>query len=143
FGRSDVAVVPNGLDLEPWRAAADRPEPSARPGVLRVVATQRLAPRKRAVPMIRIVQEVHERLGRTSSGSPRIHLTVAGAGPGARAVRAEVAGGDLDEVVTLLGRVPRDLLPTLYRAQEVFLSPVHLEAFGLAALEARSAGLAV
>lgn len=143
FGCADVAVVPNGLHLDPWRAAAARPEPGALPGVLRVVATQRLAPRKRAAPMIRIIEKVHGRLGYMSSGSPRTHLTVAGDGPGARGVRAEIARAGLHDVVTLLGRVPRDLLPTLYRAQDVFLSPTHREAFGLAALEARAAGLAV
>lgn len=142
LGRDDVLVVPNGLDLGQWRAAAEHREP-AQTGTLRVVASQRLAARKRAVALIRIVDQVHERLGRDEHGSPRVHLTVAGDGAASGAVRSEVAAEGLDDVVTLLGRVPRDLLPTLYRSQDVFVSPAHLEAFGLAALEARAAGLAV
>ncbi|MGC0142822.1 glycosyltransferase family 4 protein [Pseudactinotalea sp. Z1732] len=143
LGRSDVQVVPNGLDLAPWRGVAVRPEPGAEPGVLRVVASQRMASRKRTVPLIRVIAQVHERLGRTERDTPRIHLTLAGDGPGMAAVRSRVAAAELDDVITLLGRVPRDVLPTLYRAQDVFVSPTSLEAFGLAALEARAAGLAV
>lgn len=143
FGRTDVAVVPNGVHLRPWRSAAGNPVPPSVPGVLRVVAAQRLASRKRAVPMIRMLAQAHQALGRGATGHPRIHLTVAGDGPAAGAMRRQIAAGDLDEVVTLLGRVPRQVLPTLYRSQDVFFSPTRLEAFGLSALEARAAGLAV
>lgn len=143
LGRDDVTVLPNGLDLDPWRAAAAGAEPSPAPGVLRVVATQRLAPRKRAVPLVRILGRVHQRVGRDQDGAPRVHLTIAGEGPAAGSVRAQIAAQGLDEVVSVLGRVPRELLPTLYRAQDVFFSATNLEAFGLAALEARAAGLAV
>ena len=142
--RQDVTVVPNGLDLGPWRAVATAAsQANPEPGTLRVVASQRLARRKRAVPLVRIITRAHEQLGRTSSGRPRIHLTVAGDGAGAAAIRSQIAREDLYDVVTLLGRVPRGLLPTLYRAQDVFISPARLEAFGLAALEARTAGLAL
>lgn len=141
--RDEVQVVPNGLDLNPWRVSAENPEPGSESGVLRVVASQRLAPRKRGTALVDVVARAHEELGRTDSGAPRIHLTIAGDGPAAAAVRSRVPRLGLDDVVTMLGRVPRDLLPMLYRAQDVFLSPVRLEAFGLAALEARAAGLAV
>lgn len=143
LGRRDVTVLPNGLDLMPWRQAAAAHERSVQPGVMRVVASQRLAPRKRAVPLVRILDRVNERLGRDEHGRARIHLTIAGDGPAASTVRSAMAAQGLTDVVTLLGRVPREVLPTLYRAQDVFISPAHLEAFGLAALEARAAGLAV
>lgn len=139
LGRADVAVVPNGLDLEPWREAAARPVP--REGPLRVIATQRLAPRKRAVPLVRLVAAAHEQLGRDASGRARIRLVLAGGGPAEEHVRREIADGDLEAVA--MGRVRREMLPTLYRDQDVFVSPARLEAFGLAALEARAAGLAV
>ncbi|CAM3691632.1 glycosyltransferase family 4 protein [Occultella aeris] len=141
--RDDVTVLPNGLDLMPWRAAAATPVAASEPGLLRVVATQRLAPRKRAVPLVQLVGAAAERLGRDERGRPRIRLSIAGSGPAEAAVRAEIAAAGLEDVVTLLGRVPRDVLPTLYRDQDVFVAPARLEAFGIAPLEARAAGLAV
>ncbi|TDE97598.1 glycosyltransferase family 1 protein [Occultella glacieicola] len=144
--RDDVTVLPNGLDLAPWRAAArgtPGPVAPADPGVLRVVATQRLAPRKRAVPLVRLVGAAAETLGRDGRGRPRIRLSIAGSGPAEAALRAEIAAAGLEDVVTLLGRVPREVLPTLYRDQDVFVAPARLEAFGIAPLEARAAGLAV
>lgn len=141
--RSDVTVLPNGLDLEPWRAAAAHALPSTHPGTLRVVATQRLAPRKRALPLVQAVARAHRELGDSPDGSPRIHLTLVGGGPAEAQVRAEVAAAGLEHVVHLMGRVPRAVLPTLYRDQDVFVSPAVLEAFGIAPLEARAAGLAV
>lgn len=145
FGRDDVAVVTNGIDLAPWRAVAaavsDADDDVARP--LRVVATQRLAPRKRGVPLVRAVARAVRDLGASGAAEPGIHLTIAGAGAEADAVRREAERWGIGEAVTLLGRVDRSDLPGLYAGQDVFASAVALEAFGIAALEARAAGLAV
>ena len=141
--RSDVTVLPNGLDLAPWRAAAEHALPNGKPGTLRVVATQRLAPRKRAMPLVHAVQRAHRELGDLPDGTPRIRLTLVGGGPAEAQVRAEVAAEGLEQVVHVMGKVPRAVLPTLYRDQDVFVSPAVLEAFGIAPLEARAAGLAV
>lgn len=142
LGRDDVAVVTNGLDLAPWVAAArghvDRGE-----GPLRVVATQRLAPRKRSVPLVRAFAGALERLGPDHAGRRRAQLTLVGSGPDTPAVRREVERLGVADAVSLRGRVDRSLLPALYTRQDVFLSAVELEAFGIAALEARAAGLAV
>ncbi|GAA1633682.1 glycosyltransferase family 4 protein [Georgenia ruanii] len=158
---ADVLVVPNGLDVAAWAPPAgpddDGAGPAAQPaggssvpgvslppaGPLRVVATQRLAPRKRPVPLVRVIAAAHERLGRDAAGRPRLHLTLVGSGPAERAVRAEVARRGLGDVVEVAGRLPRAALAGRYRGEHVFLAPARLEAFGIAALEARAAGLAV
>ncbi|MFV0425821.1 MAG: glycosyltransferase family 4 protein [Beutenbergiaceae bacterium] len=142
IGHDDVAVLPNGFDLQPWQAAATRPIPSSRPGTLRVVAAQRFAPRKRTVALLRAVAGAHQRLG-LSNGAGRIQLTLAGSGVQQRLVERTIQDLSLPSVVTLLGRVPRQVLPTIYRSQDVFLSSAILENGGGAALEARVAGLAV
>jgi glycosyltransferase involved in cell wall biosynthesis len=142
LGRDDVAVVTNGLDLAPWRAAAQR-RAARGDGPLRLVATQRLAPRKRSVPLVRAFAAALARLGPDRRGDPRARLTVVGSGPEAAAVRREVDRLALGGAVTLLGRVPREDLPEIYAHHDAFLSAVELEAFGIAALEARAAGLAV
>ncbi|WP_420112238.1 glycosyltransferase family 4 protein [Pseudactinotalea sp.] len=143
LGRSDVSVLPNGLDLAPWVAAAASPVPNAVPGTLRVVATQRLAPRKRAIPLISAIARAHEQLGRRPDGSARLRFTLVGGGPAEGQVRAEVQARRLEDVVTVMGKAPRAVLPTIYRDHDVFASPSVLEAFGIAPLEARAAGLAI
>lgn len=143
IGRDDVGILPNGFDLAPWRQAAAHPIPNAHPGTLRVVAAQRFAPRKRTGPLLRIVAHAHTRLGRRADGEPRLRVTIAGGGAQEPMVRRLIAELDLADVVTLLGRVPREVLPTLYREQDVFVSTAILENGAGAALEARVAGLAV
>ncbi|WP_141371843.1 glycosyltransferase family 4 protein [Cellulomonas cellasea] len=151
FG-AEVGVVPNGMDLDVWaplepaaRAAADaRPGPTdgaAAPepdGPVRLVATMRLAPRKRAVPLVELVGAAARRLP-----PGRLHLTIIGDGPVRGRVEQVVAAQGLRDVVTLRGRLPREQVRAAYADADVFLAPAELEAFGIAALEARTAGLAV
>ncbi|WP_454299170.1 glycosyltransferase family 4 protein [Salana multivorans] len=139
----EVGVLPNGLDLEEWRP---RPSPQGGPQApadpppapLRIVATQRVAPRKRSGELVDVVAAVTRRLGPGS-----VRLTVAGDGPDLARVRQRARAAGVSGAVELLGRVPRTELPALYAQQDVFLSVARLEAFGIAALEARAAGLPV
>ena len=49
----------------------------------------------------------------------------------------------MGDSVTLAGRVDRDQLKAIYRTADLFVAPAFLESFGIAALEARCAGLPV
>ncbi|GIG19389.1 glycosyl transferase family 1 [Cellulomonas chitinilytica] len=138
-----VEILPNGLDLEAW--APDEPVEDVPPadtdadaGPLRLVATMRLAPRKRAVPLIELVAAARDRLPRGA-----LRLSLIGSGPAATRVRATVARTRLQQVVDLRGRLTRPAVRDAYRDADVFLAVAELEAFGIAALEARTAGLAV
>ena len=146
LGRRDVGVVPNGLDLAAWADASRAgvtPRPPLPPaGPLRLVATQRLAPRKRTEPLVRAVLDAHRRLGCDPAG-PRVHLTLLGGGPAEPRIRSLVAAERAQDVVDVRGRVPRESLPGIYAGAHAFVSPARLEAFGIAALEARACGLAV
>ncbi len=136
FGQR-VQVVPNGVDVDAWAPSggAHPPRPD-RP--LEMVATMRLAPRKRPAPLVELVAAAVPRL---APGSVR--LTIIGEGPARPAVEAAIADRGMEEVVRLTGRLPREELQAVYRDADVFLAPAELEAFGIAALEARTAGLAV
>jgi glycosyltransferase involved in cell wall biosynthesis len=135
FG-AHVAVVPNGLDLDTWAP----PAPDAAPGdgPLRLVATMRLAPRKRAVALIDAVAAAGERL---EPGA--LVLEVIGGGPDLARVTERVERRGLGGVVALRGRLTREQVRAAYADADVFLAPAELESFGIAALEARVAGLAV
>ncbi|NMR18963.1 glycosyltransferase family 4 protein [Cellulomonas fimi] len=141
FGRP-VAVVPNGLDLDRWvpdaaTGSGTDPRPAgSRP--LRLVSTMRLAPRKRAVPLVDAVAAAAARL---APGA--LTLDLVGSGPDRRKVERRVERHGLGGVVRVRGRLPREDLRAIYSRADVFLAPAVLEAFGIAALEARVAGLAV
>jgi glycosyltransferase involved in cell wall biosynthesis len=140
--RDDVAVVTNGLDVDEWRPGNPSGVAAPPPPPLRVVATQRLAPRKRTVPLVRAFALAAKQLGR-EDGRWAMHLTLVGAGPDEFAVRREAERLGVADAVSLVGLVPRAELAARYRDQHVFLSASEKEAFGLAALEARASGLAV
>lgn len=128
-----VLVTPNGLDVEPWRAIPPVPH-----GGVHIVAALRFAPRKRAVALMEILRDARARMPEDA----HVRATIAGDGPLlARARRIVIDEGM--EWVRLVGRVPRAELPALYATADVFVQPTTAESFGLAALEARAAGLAV
>jgi len=138
FG-AQVAVVPNGIDLDTWAPGvqADETAPGTT-GPVRLVATMRLAPRKRAVPLVDAVAAACAQL---DPGDLRFDLI--GTGPDLTRVADRVARHGLGDVVRLRGRLSRDEVRRAYADADVFLAPAELESFGIAALEARVAGLAV
>ena len=82
-------------------------------------------------------------LGPQAPGGQRVDEQLPGQ-PHAEAVHPDpVERLGAQEWVTLPGRVPRDTLKERYAASDVFVSPSVLESFGIAALEARVAGLPI
>jgi glycosyltransferase involved in cell wall biosynthesis len=162
-GAGEVTVLPNGIDVSRWRPIESTPptvesttttiagtpptvesttvprSPSLREGAgpLRLVTAMRLAPRKRPTALVDLVRRAEEQAGQGS-----LDLTILGEGPERRGVEAQVRAHGLDWV-HLPGRVPRDELAARYADSDVYLSPTRLESFGIAALEARTAGLPV
>lgn len=128
-----VLITPNAIDMAPWRALP----PIAHEGV-HIVAALRFAPRKRAVDLLHILRDARAQM----PADTQVRATIAGDGPLMSRMRATVMDEGLDWIA-LPGRVPREELPALYASADVFVQPTKAESFGLAALEARAAGLAV
>lgn len=140
-----VGVIPNGMDLELWapEPSTGEPrttvvEPHAAVAPLRCVATMRLAPRKRGPALVGVIEDA---LTQLEPGA--LQLDVIGDGPARATMTRRIARRGLGDAVTLRGRLPRDQVRAAYRDAEVFLAPAVLEAFGIAALEARASGLVV
>ncbi len=131
----DVLVVPNGIDPTMWqgyRVLAERDE-------LRLVTVARLAPRKRILPLLAIVDRVRRALG----DSVRVHLSIVGDGPDRVRVERFIRRHGLGAHVALLGRLDREGILEAFANADLFVQPSIRESFGLAALEARCAGLPV
>ena len=137
-GGPDVAILPNGLDLDAWRVP--RTERGARPEgpAVHVVAAARFAPRKRMLPLLTAVADAVTRLP-----ADALFVTLAGDGPERATALRFVAERGLHDFVSLPGRLTETELKRLYARADVFAAPSPEEAFGIAALEAQAAGLTV
>lgn len=126
--QAPVSVVPNGIDTCFW--GVDDPPPADR-GV-HVVSAMRFAARKRPAQLLDMVRRAREHCGAD------IRLTIAGDGPlwQRLAVRRP-------PWCSLPGRLDAPALRSLYRSAAVYAAPTVLEAFGIAAAEARCCGVPV
>jgi glycosyltransferase involved in cell wall biosynthesis len=131
----DVAVLPNGIDLDLWTPA---PRVSA-PGRLRILAVMRLATRKRPLTLLRILHALRARV----PGDIDITATILGEGPSRPSMERYLARNGMTEWVHLPGHLPRPEVKAVMARSDVFVAPAVLESFGIAALEAHAAGLPV
>lgn len=136
LGRRDsVSILPNGVDPSEWRI-----EPAAVPkGGLRIAVVCRLAPRKRPYQLVHILQRVRREL----PGHIGLHVDIMGEGPERARIERYLRRHQMTGWVHLRGRVTRAEIRATYARSNLFVAPAHLESFGIAALEARCAGLPI
>jgi len=135
LGEIPVHVLPNGVDVAAWQVP---PAPREDHDVV-AVAVMRLTGRKRSLPLLRIVREARQHL----DDDVRLRLLVLGDGPLRPRMQRWLTRHQMNADVVLAGVRPRaDVSRALARA-DVFLAPAVLESFGIAALEARCAGVPV
>lgn len=132
-----VAVLPNGIDLAFWRglsrADADRGEEVV------FVSAMRLSHKKRPAALLRAFAAATRRV----HGAPPMRLVIAGDGPERVALARAAAELGIADRVAFPGPLSREELRGLYARAHAFVLPSERESFGLAALEARAAGLPV
>jgi glycosyltransferase involved in cell wall biosynthesis len=130
-----VEVLPNGLDPAEWatpHAVGARDE-------LRLVAVQRLQARKRGLALIEVVAAASRRL----EGRRRVTLTVIGEGPQRAKMEALARRRGIGDRVEFTGYLARAEIKARFARADAFVLVSVLESFGIAALEARAAGLPV
>ena len=132
-----VEVVPNGVDAGWWRPGAERTGGGARHPV-HVVSAMRLVSRKRPLATLAVLRGARGLLDPTVP----LRATIVGAGPQRRRMERYLRTHGLDWV-ELPGRVDKEELRRLHRSADVYLTTARLEAFGIAPLEARAAGVPV
>lgn len=132
--RSPVTILPNGIDPAVWNVAHD----GGRPGELRLAVVSRLARRKRILPLLGILEGVRRQLPLGVG----LRAEILGDGPQRERVEQFLRRHDMDWVV-LRGRCDRSEIRATFARSDLFVAPAKLESFGIAALEARCAGLPV
>lgn len=130
----EVRVLPNGIEPSVWPVA----HRTVDPGRLRIASAMRLARRKRPMQLLEMV-----RRARQAADDIRIEVEILGDGPWRGRMATWVREHDAGEWVHLPGRVARPELARRYAASDAYIAPSRLEAFGIAALEARTTGLPV
>jgi glycosyltransferase involved in cell wall biosynthesis len=133
--RSPVTIVPNGVDPPSW-SVTDTPRP---PGRVVVATVGRLAVRKRPGPLLRMLREASARL----PSDIRLEAVLVGDGPLRRPLQRYVESAGMEGWVTMPGCTTHSDLRSLYADVDFYVAPATLESFGIAALEARCAGLPV
>lgn len=128
-----VIVVPNGIDPGDWTVLPRAGEPD----VLRLVSVLRMAPRKRTMALVEVIEQAAAHL----TGEARIRAVLIGDGPERSSAERYVQRRDLP--VRFAGRLTHAQILDELAGADVFVQASVRESFGLAALEARTAGLPV
>ncbi|MEU6711569.1 glycosyltransferase family 4 protein [Nonomuraea sp. NPDC046802] len=132
-----VRVVSNGLDLSGWA-----PPPGTTPDrreEVHIVAVGRLAPRKQPVRLLKLLKAARARV----PARVPMRATIVGDGPARGQMARFLAKHGMSDWVSLPGRYTREQIAKVLKSADVFVAPAPRESFGIAALEARAAGLPV
>jgi glycosyltransferase involved in cell wall biosynthesis len=138
YPRSNIHVIPGGIDAPRFAVAATREQarqrlnwPAGRPIV---VAVRRLVPRMGLENLLAAVEIARREL-------PELLLMIAGRGILQAQLSAQIESLGLERHVSLIGFVSDEDLPYVYRAADLSVVPtVALEGFGLIAAESLAAG---
>lgn len=132
-----VEVLPNGIDAAWWRPAPGG-APRTGDGPVTVVSVMRMVDRKRPRELLAMVLRARELAGRAP-----VRLVLVGDGPLRPVLERDVRRAGATDLVELRGALDRTRIRALHAQAQLYVAPSRLESFGIAALEARSAGLPV
>lgn len=130
-----VLVLPNGIDPSAWSTSATPRDPRR----VDIVSVMRLAPRKRPLHLLRMLRGVRARV----TSDVDVRAVLIGEGPERSSLQRYLRSHDMADWVSLPGRLGRPAIRDVFAGSDVYVAPAELESFGIAALEARCAGLPV
>ncbi|MGX7681863.1 glycosyltransferase family 4 protein [Jatrophihabitans sp. DSM 45814] len=150
---TEISVLPNAVSPDLWHIPRlDRQRRDSegsrggngdvqgdRPGPVVIVSVMRLAARKRPLPFLRMLREVRAKV----PAHIRLEAKIIGDGPKREAVERYLKRHGMDSWVQLTGQLDQQGIREIFAQADLYASPATLESFGIAALEARSAGLPV
>ena len=134
-GRGTVALLPNSTDTQFWKVARTKSETKT----IRLISVQRLHAKKRPQALLWLL----DRLKKSGGVLSDVRLDLVGDGPERESLEKLAQRLYLTDYVRFHGRLERAAVRELFSEAHAFVSLTRLEAFGLACLEARCAGLPV
>jgi len=131
-----VSVVPNLVDTDWWRPV--EPLRVTGDGGLRIALVGRLVKRKHVREFLTSLA-----VARTRIGDAPVHVRIVGDGARRADLAHQVDESGLGDWVELLGHRPAPAIRELLHDSDLFVATSRQESFGIAALEARAAGLPI
>jgi glycosyltransferase involved in cell wall biosynthesis len=154
--QAEMALLPNGIDVDFWRDVIlmpavpqlrsdqgrlrgpedplSSPFPSDRH--VRLITVMRLNPKKRPLALVRLMRHLRTLI-------PGVSLQVVGDGPSRPSIERAIRRHGLEDRIELAGWQSRTEIRERFAVSDIFVLPAVRESFGIAALEARCAGLPV
>lgn len=133
FRNKKIPVLPNGINTEKWRCE------KVRHGRFNIMSVMRLARSKDPMTLIRAIPEINSRLPEDL----RPVYTIIGDGPERKRIQREITRLHIADQVLLAGLRTHKEIKRQFAITDLFLLPSRQEGFGIAALEALSAGIPV
>ena len=133
--RTRSTILANGIDVDAWRM---QPAPRS-DDTVRLISIMRLNAKKRPLKLVDLMRALKERLPRDKPA----RLCIVGDGPERARLERAISRHGLNSQIEVAGQRSRSEIRELLASSDVFVLPALRESFGIAALEARCAGLPV
>ena len=132
---TEISVLPNGVRPELWQLPGRLRDPRR----VVIVSVMRLAARKRPLPLLKVLRAVRQQV----PDGIELQVQIVGAGPQRQAMLNYLVRHRMTGWVELAGQLDQPSIRDRFAGADLYVSPATLESFGIAALEARCAGLPV
>jgi glycosyltransferase involved in cell wall biosynthesis len=132
---NEMTILANGIDVEAWRM---QPAPRS-DDTVRLISIMRLNAKKRPLKLVDLMRALNARLPQEKPA----RLCIVGDGPERARLERAISRYGLGNQIEVAGQRSRSEIRELLASSDVFVLPTLRESFGIAALEARCAGLPV
>ena len=127
-----IYVVPNGVELDRFSPANNKQKIED----LKLLTVGRLSVSKRIELLVSAMELIRKQF-------PNATLKIAGGGGLENQLRKSIKDKDMENCITMLGVVPAEDMPELYRKSDIFVSASLQEGMSNAMLEAMASGLPI
>ena len=129
---AEIHVIPNGVELDRFRPVGNRQKIED----LRLLTVGRLSVSKRIELLVSAVELIRKQF-------PSATLKIAGGGGLENRLRQFIKDKGMEDCVAVLGIVPAEEMPELYRGSDIFISASVQEGMSNAMLEAMASGVPI